>query len=75
MVGFDFPIGLPAAYAQRAGIENSVTALSEFGTGIWTMSYNLGEMASDISILRPFYPSVPAGHSSLIYFGGWVLTA
>ena len=56
VVGFDFPIGLPAAYAQRAGIENYLETLLEFGEGVWKKFYTRANKASEISIHRPFYP-------------------
>ena len=56
LVGFDFPIGLPSAFAELAGIERFKLALSEFGKDPWAHFYTLAELPSDISIHRPFYP-------------------
>ncbi len=33
LAGFDFPIGLPAAYARRAGIRDFLEVLPELGRG------------------------------------------
>ena len=63
MIGFDFPIGLPQAYAERAGITSFLDALSEFGGGRWARFYDLAETADEISLLRPFYPYRPGGTS------------
>lgn len=61
IMGFDFPIGLPAAYAQRVGIENFLMTLPQFGTGMWKRFYDLAEAVVDISMYRPFYPLRPGG--------------
>ncbi|WP_211213683.1 hypothetical protein [Desulfomonile tiedjei] len=68
VVGFDFPIGLPMAYAEKAGITDFVRALLQFGTGVWSRFYDPAETASDISIYRPFYPARPGGttHAHLV---------
>jgi hypothetical protein len=68
VIGVDFPIGLPMAYAEKAGITDFVQALPQFGTGIWSRFYDPVETASDISIYRPFYPSRPGGtkHAHLV---------
>jgi hypothetical protein len=62
-VGFDFPIGLPAAYARRAGIEHFATALSGFGKGRWRDFYNVALNPEQIALTRPFYPDRPGGRS------------
>ena len=54
-VGFDFPIGLPAAYAQRAGIGSFVRALPSLGDDF----YDPAARPDEISIRRPFYPRRP----------------
>jgi hypothetical protein len=63
LVGFDFPIGLPAAYARRAGIEHFATALSGFGEGRWRDFYNVALNPEQIALTRPFYPDRPGGRS------------
>ena len=37
LIGFDFPIGLPEAYAEVAGIRTFREALSQFGQGRWML--------------------------------------
>jgi hypothetical protein len=59
LVGFDFPIGLPAAYAQKAGLEQFPDALLRFGHGEWSHFYHVAETPEDISLFRPFYPAKP----------------
>jgi len=63
VVGFDFPIGVPLAYAERAGITSFLEALPEFGRGQWSEFYDVAETQSDISLWRPFYPRRPGGTS------------
>ncbi len=61
LVGFDFPIGLPLAYARKVGIENFLNMLAEFGHGEWGDFYAVAEIASEIDLRRPFYPRRPGG--------------
>ncbi|MGB5198242.1 MAG: hypothetical protein WBN64_14370 [Candidatus Deferrimicrobium sp.] len=57
MLGFDFPIGLPAAYAKKAGIESFRTELSTIGSGRWKNFFEVAQAPNQISIERPFYPA------------------
>jgi hypothetical protein len=59
VAGFDFPIGLPAAYAERAGILDFLEALQRFGEDF----YNVARMPEQIALARPFYPQGPGGRS------------
>lgn len=61
LLGFDFPIGLPAAYAERAGITDFVEALHAFGkeAGRWRSFYDVATRPDEIAITRPFYPTLP----------------
>ena len=61
LVGFDFPIGLPRAYARRAGIDDFCAALLRFGQDGWAEFYRLAERPDEIGLLRPFYPKRPGG--------------
>lgn len=61
LVGFDFPIGVPAAYAKRAEISSFRDALTRFGEGEWRDFYKVCETPSEISVHRPFYPYRPGG--------------
>jgi hypothetical protein len=63
LLGFDFPIGLPAAYCQRAGINSFLDVLPEFGEGCWSRFYQVATNRSEISIRQPFYPYAPGGKS------------
>ncbi|MFN2569313.1 MAG: hypothetical protein ABR564_06895 [Candidatus Dormibacteria bacterium] len=56
VLGFDFPIGVPLAYAQSAGIASYPRALLEFGRGPWIDFFRVAETRDEISVHRPFYP-------------------
>jgi hypothetical protein len=59
LVGFDFPIGIPASYACLAGVTAFKPFLRELGKGEWTEFYNVARVPSEISVHRPFYPFRP----------------
>jgi hypothetical protein len=63
LIGFDFPIGLPYAYAQKADFNHFTTALQSLGHGQWENFYHVAEYPSEISLQRPFYPARP-GHAA-----------
>ncbi len=56
-VGFDFPLGLPRAYARRAGIDNFRSFLSALDRNPWRQFFCVAEHPGDISPTRPFYPA------------------
>src|SRR5215510_5555768 len=53
LIGFDFPIGIPADYASRAGLSDFRTALAQFGTGEWRNFY---EITDAPNLFQPFSP-------------------
>jgi hypothetical protein len=55
--GFDFPIGLPALYAERASISSFRALLPELGCGEWKDFYSVCDYPEQISVHRPFYPN------------------
>ncbi|SIR05275.1 hypothetical protein SAMN05880582_1067 [Rhizobium sp. RU20A] len=61
LLGFDFPIGLPEAYARAAGVGSFREALALFGSGAWSDWYSVADHKSRISLHRPFYPARPGG--------------
>jgi hypothetical protein len=63
LVGFDFPIGVPAAFARAANIHRFRDELPQFGAGRWSEFYKLADNAHEISLRRPFYPARPGGTS------------
>jgi hypothetical protein len=65
LVGFDFPIGLPIAYARKIGIDDFLSALPRFGNGDWDCFYLPAASPQEISLYRPFYPRRPGGSKHL----------
>jgi hypothetical protein len=61
VLGFDFPIGLPRAYAARAGIERFLDVLPQLGHERWDRFYDPATSADEVAIERPFYPYRPGG--------------
>jgi SAM-dependent methyltransferase len=61
LVGFDLPIGLPAAYAELAGVESLVEWLPRLGSGQWAEFFSVAERPDQITTRRPFYPQRPGG--------------
>ena len=59
--GFDFAIGLPNSYADKAGITRFRSALSRFGRDPWRDFYRPADTRSAISVTRPFYPTSSRG--------------
>lgn len=53
LMGFDFPIGLPVAYAQRTGVSSFREALGQFGSGPWENFYDISDSPS---LRQPFFP-------------------
>jgi hypothetical protein len=54
LLGFDFPIGLPIAYASQVGIDDFLSFLPKFGHGDWESFYLPATTPSEISLRRPF---------------------
>ena len=59
LVGFDFPIGIPASYARLAGTTDFKSFLQGLSKGGWPNFHVVARTASEISIQRPFYPFAP----------------
>ena len=57
VIGFDFPIGLPRAFAAKAGLANWRAALKAFGGPGWKRFYQRSDRPS---LKQPFYP-LPKG--------------
>jgi hypothetical protein len=54
LIGFDFPIGLPVEYAQKASVESFRTFLGEMvGRGEWERFYQISDLPS---LRQPFFP-------------------
>jgi len=61
MVGFDFPIGLPRAYAEAAGIGSFPDFLDTIGSPPWHEFGVVARHRGEITLRRPFYPYAPGG--------------
>ena len=57
LAGFDFPIGLPASYAERGGISSFRALLPKLGHDEWKDFYSVCDEPGQISVHRPFYPN------------------
>lgn len=60
-LGFDFPIGLPLAYAEKVGVADFLALLPQLGQGQWVDFYRVAERPAEIHLHRPFYPQRPGG--------------
>ena len=63
VVGFDFPIGLPAAYAHSARVTDFLDFLIKLEKKEWEDFFKISEKPNEISFHRPFYPKSPGGTS------------
>lgn len=61
LLGVDFPLGLPLAYARQAGATSFIEFLDQAGHGRWRDVYRLCDTAEEICTTRPFYPARPGG--------------
>lgn len=61
MAGFDFPIGLPRAYAKAAGISSFPEFLDAIGSPPWEEFGGVTRHPGEITLHRPFYPYAPGG--------------
>ncbi len=61
MIGFDFPIGLPLAYAKAAGIASFPEFLAVVGAPPWDEFGVVARRPGEITLRRPFYPQAPGG--------------
>jgi hypothetical protein len=61
LIGFDFPIGLPGPFAQKAGIEFFPEFLPRIGLDQWSEFDQVANTPDQISVYRPFYPNRPGG--------------
>jgi hypothetical protein len=61
LLGVDFPIGLPVAYARAAGIDRFMDILLELGAGRWARFYEVANHPDEITIEWSFYPNRPGG--------------
>ena len=70
VVGFDFPIGVPAAYAEVAGIPSFPWLLARLVDPEWAPVLDVCNSADEISHRRPFYPYATGGKVRLHLLDG-----
>jgi hypothetical protein len=75
LVGFDFPIGLPRAYAAAVGAGFFPEFLARLGSPPWQEFERVAERPGEISLFRPFYPQRPGGTSRAHLTAGLGLAA
>jgi len=56
-LGFDLPLGLPARYAARAGIDDFRAVLPCLGAGRWRNFFEVAALPGEVTPRRPFYPA------------------
>lgn len=57
LVGFDFPLGLPSAYAERAGVTRFLDVLPRLGDSEWSHFFEPAATPQEIRLHRPFFPA------------------
>jgi len=57
LVGVDFPIGLPLAYAHAVGIDSFPKALNSLGGSLLPHFFEVATTPAEIGLGRPFYPA------------------
>ena len=65
-VGFDFPIGVPASFGTRLGVDSFPTLLRTLGrrdNRDLEHFFSIARRPEEISCYRPFYPAAPGGTS------------
>lgn len=63
LAGFDFPIGVPMAWARKIDANSFIELLPRLGLGEWDRFFDVAERRDQISVFRPFYPHAPGGKS------------
>jgi hypothetical protein len=56
LLGFDFPIGVPAAYGAQTGFSCFSELLAAIGDGAWSQMFDVAYLPEEIAVTRPFYP-------------------
>jgi hypothetical protein len=56
LAGFDFPIGIPSAYARRVGAHSFVEWLPGLGRDPYVAFFEVARTRDEIALHRPFYP-------------------
>jgi len=65
LIGFDFPIGVPEAYATNIQLFNCADFLGCLGRPPYERFFDVAQAPHEISLQRPFYPSRPGGTNQM----------
>lgn len=63
LAAFDLPVGVPVAWAERAGVRSFRDLLAAIGAPPWDRFAEPAATSDQISLHRPFYPRRPGGTS------------
>ena len=63
LIGLDFPIGIPKAYAAKIQVSDFVAFLGCLGRPPYERFFDVAKEEHEISVRRPFYPYRPGGTS------------
>ena len=61
VAGFDFPNGVPIAWARSVGVRAFRPLLPLLGSNEWSDFFRIAESPGEIGPRRPFYPARPGG--------------
>lgn len=61
LLGVDFPLGLPLAYAKAIGVASFRAFIESVRRGEHDSFFEVADSAENISLARPFYPKRPGG--------------
>ena len=61
LAGFDFPIGIPRAYAAQVRVTHFMQLLPLLGRDEWADFFRVATEKQEIGLRRPFYPQAPGG--------------
>jgi hypothetical protein len=75
LLGFDFIIGLPKAYAAAAEVNSFPVFLAALGSPPWEDFEHIAEWPAEIGVRRPFYPKRPGGTTREHLYAGLGLSA
>ncbi len=65
LMGFDFPIGVPAFYGRQTGLDDFPAFLGALRRSEWESFFELASAEAEISVRRPFYPRSNGGRRQL----------
>lgn len=67
LAGFDFPIGVPAAFGRATSRANFPDLLGVLGLGEWLRFFEVCDRPDEIRMHRPFYPRVSSAKAKQLH--------